>query len=63
MYEVLQLFQKGEPITMGELISKGVTQRTVYSLLGKDWTIKCDNGKGMNEAYQLTEIGYRAMGI
>ena len=62
-YEVLRLFQKGEPITMGELISKGATQRTVYSLVGKAWTIQCGDGKGMNETFQLTEVGYRARGI
>ncbi len=63
MYEVLDLMQKNEPITLNELVSRGATEWAVYRALCKEWIEKCGNGKGMNEAYQLTEIGYRVRGI
>ncbi len=63
VYEVLRLFQKGEPITLNELISRGATERAVYRALCKEWIEQCGKEKGMNETYQLTEVGYRVRGI
>ncbi len=60
IYEVLWLFEMGEPMTMSELIAKGAKEMRVIDAKCKGWIERCGNGEGMDETFQLTRIGYRA---
>ena len=63
VHEVLRLFQKGETITMNQLTAKGAPKKSVYMALWTGWIEECEKERGIDETFQLTEVGYRARGI